>query len=170
MIFETLYDIRQVGCRDWFLTPAALLLLILAWVSWRKGTIVAGGGTGPPAGLVPVVFIALTLLSFFATWGQYWTLRQRLERGEALALQGIVSDFQPAPGYKGTERFTLGGQEFSYSRFATQQGFHTLAADGGPVVKGACIRLMHIGNHILRLEVGKTTPGKSGDSCIAGSS
>lgn len=170
MIFETIYDIKQAGCRDWFLAPIGLLLLTLAWISWRRGTTVTVGTAAPPMGFMVVLFIAVTLLSFFMTWGQYWTLLRQLDRGEGQPLQGIVSAFQPAPGYKETERFTLGGYEFSYSRFATQQGFHTLAADGGPMVKGACIRLLHIGNHILRLELGKASTRETGGMCAPSSS
>jgi len=33
------------------------------------------------------------------------------------------------------------------------------------VVQGACIRLLHIGKHILRLKLGKVSPGETGGVC-----
>jgi hypothetical protein len=168
VLFETVYDIRQAGCRDGFLTPVALVLLIWAVVNWRKAaTGMPTGSTSSPA-LMAALFGALTLLTFFVTWGQYWLLLGQLNKDEARQVQGVVRDFRPAPTYKGTEHFSLAGHEFSYSRFETRQGFHTLAADGGPIVNGACVRLLHVDNHILRLEVAKdATAGdaSTGSSC-----
>jgi hypothetical protein len=76
-------------------------------------------------------------------------------------LVGVVSALEPAPSYKGTERFRVAGRVFSYSRFQTKQGFHTLSADGGPIAPGVCVRLQYLDDHILRLETATRCPAGS---------
>ena len=161
MQFDVVYDIREAGCRDGFLALYGLALMLLCGVWWARSRRVqatrpAAAGWPEPPGWPRwgVVFFGVyTLVAFIATWAQYWNLRHDLTEGRAETLEGTVTAFQPAPTYKETESFRVGDHEFSYMRLETSQGFHTLSADGGPVHDGVHVRMVYVGNHILRLEV-----------------
>jgi hypothetical protein len=162
--FETLYDIGEAGCRNGFLVGIGLALMISSAVGWVRNRRLpvhsrpaapfgSGRFTGPGPGVGVLFFGFWTLVAFAATWLPYWSLLRGIRTGQAQTLEGTVTGFQPAPSYKGTERFRLGDREFSYSRYATNQGFHTFAADGAPIANGAHLRIVYIDNHILRLEI-----------------
>jgi hypothetical protein len=179
--FDTLYDIREAGCRDGFLVLFGIALTLasaIAWIRNRTSDRAPPGpsgwpqfalGQGPPGWpkFALSFFAVWTFVAFGATWAQYWNLLRGVRTGQAQVLEGTVTEFQPAPTYKGTERFRLGDQEFSYSRVATSQGFHTLAADGGPIANGAHVRILHIDNHILRLQLGRTSVTNVSDRTAA---
>jgi hypothetical protein len=152
--FQLVYDIHQAGCRVWFIAPVGLLLTLVSIVVWRSAR--AADRTGPGG---PIIFFSLlTLISFVVTWGEYWHLLRAVDRGEAQVLVGVVSALEPPRSYKGAERFRVAGHVFSYSRYQTKQGFHTLSADGGPILPGVCVRLQYIDDHILRLETAARCP------------
>ena len=152
--FQLVYDIHQAGCRVWFFAPIGLALTIGSLIAWRSGR-----ATGSVQPAFPILFFAmLTVVSFVVTWGEYWHLLRARDHGEAQVLVGVVSAFEPAPTYRGTERFRVADHEFSYSRFQTKQGFHRLSADGGPMAQGLCVRLQYIDDHILRLETAAHCP------------
>lgn len=161
MQFETVYDIANAGCRLGYLVLVGLALVIAALVPWLRRS---PPEYPPPANAewhkwgVPF-FAVWTLLAFVTTWAQYWSLLRDIRTGRAQELEGVVTDFRAAPDYKGTERFHLGDREFSYSRFATKQGFHTLSADGGPIANGAHVRVLYMNDHILRLEIARVRGG-----------
>ncbi len=70
-------------------------------------------------------------------------------------VQGLITDLQPAATYKGIERFSVDGRTFSYGRFQVSQGFHTISSDGGPIANGRCVRVVYVGDHILRLSLAR---------------
>ena len=167
MPFDTVYDIREAGCRDSFLVLIGLALMATTAVAWSRSktsrtpalALAPRPTWSPSPGFGLVFFGFWTFIAFAATWGEYWHLLRGIRTGAAQSIEGIVMSFQPAATEKGTERFSLGGHEFSYSRVATNQGFHTLAADGGPIVDGAHVRILYIGNHILRVEIARAGSG-----------
>lgn len=156
MSFETVYDLREAGCRLGLLPIFGLFLTLAAALLWRRQRSPALGRESPAtqwAGYALLFFIVFTLMTFFATWAQYWTLLERMERGRAKTLEGFVREFYPASSVKAVERFRVRNRMFSYGRFQTQQGFHTLREDGGPIEQGVNVRILYFNNHILRLEV-----------------
>jgi len=165
MQFDLIYDIRAEGCRDGFLAVYGIALMLVCAVAWMRNRRLRGlhpptAGWPEPPGWPRwgfAFFGVYTLVAFTATWAQYWNLRRDISEGRAESLEGNVTAFQPAPTYKETESFRVGDQEFSYMRLETSQGFHTLAADGGPIRDGLHVRMLYVGNHILRLEVARPT-------------
>ncbi|MBX9769509.1 MAG: hypothetical protein K2X47_19690 [Bdellovibrionales bacterium] len=53
------------------------------------------------------------------------------------------------------ESFMVSGVRFQYSDYVVTDGFNQTASHGGPISKGAYVRICYDpkGNHILRLEI-----------------
>ncbi len=98
------------------------------------------------------IFWTVTALSI--TYVKYRTAVDALESGQYSVVEGPVTDFVPMPreGHA-LESFSVGGTRFSYSDFTVTPGFHNSASHGGPIREGLYIRIAHVGNLILRLEV-----------------
>jgi hypothetical protein len=75
--------------------------------------------------------------------------------GKSQTIEGKVSDFRPMPeGGHSTESFSVNGVRFAYSNFEFRGPcFDKTAIVGGPIKPGLQIRLNHIDNCILKLEV-----------------
>jgi hypothetical protein len=103
------------------------------------------------AALMPVWAIAILA----ATYGQYANLNTEYERGAYQQVSGRIENFADSgPGLQpGTERFTVGGVPFSYSRYIMSPGFRKTRASGGPLHNGLSVRIKYIGNAIVRLEI-----------------
>jgi hypothetical protein len=52
------------------------------------------------------------------------------------------------------EKFTVNGATFSYSDYSVTAGFNNTKSHGGPIDEGKRVRVTHLGNIIVRLEVG----------------
>jgi hypothetical protein len=156
MSFETIYDLREAGCRSGALPLYGLILTVVTAFLWRRqrrAPRIEGVTSTQWAGYALLFFILFTLMTFFATWAQYWALLDRIDQGEGRTVEGVVTDFVAAPDFKRSERFRIAGREFTYGRYETQQGFHTVRADGGPIAPGVKARILYFNNHILRLEI-----------------
>jgi hypothetical protein len=51
------------------------------------------------------------------------------------------------------ETFKVQGQSFSYSDFVVVPGFHNATSHGGPIRDGLNVRVTHVGDVILKIEV-----------------
>jgi hypothetical protein len=82
------------------------------------------------------------------------SLRKNYENGSFDVVEGLVQNFEPMPsgGHK-RERFTVNGIKFEYSDFNVTPGFNNTASLGGPIKSGMPVRISHIGNTILKIEV-----------------
>jgi hypothetical protein len=58
----------------------------------------------------------------------------------------------PKSGHK-MESFTVNGVKFEYSDFVVTPGFNNATSHGGPIREGLPVRISHIDNTILKLEV-----------------
>jgi hypothetical protein len=97
---------------------------------------------------------AITILVFSSENTAYSATKVALATGNYNVVEGRVTNFDPMPyqGHK-NESFDVNGQHFSYSDFIETAGFHNAASRGGPIRDGLYVRVSHIGNLILRLEV-----------------
>jgi hypothetical protein len=162
MHFQTVYDISVAGCRAWFLAPAMLALVVIGARYPVTPNIAAISGRLPMSRTAGVtVFGIMFLLAFVMTWGSYWTLRRDLSDGNVSRVQGLVTGVRPAATNQGMESFLVDGRKFSYARHQLSQGFDTLSVDGGPIAKGRCVRIVYVGDHILKLSLARS-PGASG--------
>jgi hypothetical protein len=97
-----------------------------------------------------------TVVAFGATYHQYVEQRRALASGHFSVVEGIVTDFSPT-SRGGT--FVVAGRKFSYSRYGTTGGYTTENSKGEPPKNGTHIRVTHIGDTILRLEIARGTAG-----------
>ena len=107
---------------------------------------------------VGVVLLSCTFFavdSFASTYPSYREYNYLLETGRAAVVEGLITDFRPEPwqGHAPPEQFTVNDVTFVYSYFEVTQGFHTTEARGGPLRAGVYVRIHHVGNTILKLEV-----------------
>ena len=97
-----------------------------------------------------------TATTFFVTYSKQKVFREAYANGEYEVTEGIVSNFDPMPrsGHK-MESFTVSGTKFEYSDFVVTPGFNNATSRGGPIHDGLPVRISHVGNVILKLEVSK---------------
>jgi hypothetical protein len=95
-----------------------------------------------------------TIVAFAVTFPDYYQLRKRYRDHQYSVVEGTVENFKPMP-YEGheNESFTVKGVRFEYSDYAVSPGFNKTSSHGGPIKQGIQVRISHIGNVILRLEV-----------------
>jgi hypothetical protein len=106
-------------------------------------------------GLVLLFSSIFALDSFRPTYPSYREYKRILDDGRAAVVEGPITDFRPEPwqGHAPAEQFSVNGVTFEYSYFDDTQGFHTTTARGGPLRAGVHVRIHHIGNTILKLEM-----------------
>ena len=97
---------------------------------------------------------AITIVVFSSEKAAYSATKTALATGGYSVVEGRVADFDPMPyqGHK-MESFTVNGRRFTYSDFIETTGFHNAASRGGPIREGLYVRVSHIGNLILKLEI-----------------
>jgi hypothetical protein len=106
------------------------------------------------AWLLLVITVLLTTVAAVVPLTTYVRSRRALRSGAYEALAGRVERFTPMPpGGHAPERFTLRGEDFSYTDYSASPFFHKTAADGGPVHVGAYLKVAHVDGNIIRLEV-----------------
>lgn len=82
--------------------------------------------------------------------------QQRLEHGTVEVAEGTVEDLVPAPAEGGFETFRIGNRSFLVSDGETKRpGLARTSARGGPVRKGARVRISFVDKSILRIEESK---------------
>ncbi len=80
-------------------------------------------------------------------------LADRLNAGQAVVLEGPVTDFFEVPTKE--ECFSVQLHRFCYVDTVASPGFHRIRAYGGPINPGLPVRVTAIGNTIVRLEIGE---------------
>lgn len=157
MSFETIYDIQRDGCRYGILPLIIAVPFLLAAFDWYRGKrwVLVDGKAQPgysPKALC-VFFGILAAVAFAVTWGDYFHLVRAIKDRQVETLEGTVVDFHAAATIKSKESFEVAGHTFSFSKFATKQGFNTLSLEGSPVAEGRTVRVHHVQGQIVKLEV-----------------
>jgi hypothetical protein len=159
MKYETVFDLLQVGYRQWT-SPAFGLIFVIsgAWLAHRRSTRPAPPGWW--SAIHPYLYLAFacvwTLVAFFATYGQYRHMRNALETGRYVTIEGTVRNFVPMPvtGHS-METFEIDGRRYSYSDYVVTAGFNNTQSHGGPIREGLHVRIADVGGHIARLEIAR---------------
>ena len=149
---KTVFDIAGDGIRQiWVLPLIGLVLLVFSaecvvvvrnservWFAWLLVTLTA----------------AFTIVSSALPLTIYMKGRRALSTGSYDKVEGRVEHFRPMPaGGHALERFTIRGEEFTYTDYATSPFFHQTRRSGGPVHDGVYLRVFHVDGDIIRLEV-----------------
>jgi hypothetical protein len=95
-----------------------------------------------------------TLTAGLSIGSKQTSLREDYVNGNFTVTEGIVRNFDPMPssGHK-MESFTVNGTRFEYSDFVVTPGFNNATSRGGPIKERLPVRISHIGNTILKLEI-----------------
>ena len=158
MHFETVFDVAQAGYKDWWVPAIGLIFVAIGaalafFPRWASLVISA-----PPwAGWPLIIFALIWMLGAFTlSYFPYIWAREALLSGDHSVVEGPVTDFVPMPrDGKGKESFTVAGQKFEYSPYGGTPGFNNASSHGGPLNSGTYVRVTHIGNTILRLEIAR---------------
>jgi hypothetical protein len=163
--FKTVYDAAQQGY-DWSLAPIVLIGLIFV----ASGALLVYApdtaqrflpSRGPSVRERPIFsrfFFGFSLLytaiALAATLLQHWETQDLLRDPQLSVVEGPVTDFVPMPeAGHAMETFRVQGQSFSYSDFVVVPGFHNATSHGGPIRDGLYVRVTHVGDVILKIEV-----------------
>jgi hypothetical protein len=165
--FKTVYDAAQQGY-DWSLAPLGLIGLIFVAVAMMMLLVDAPDieQRSLPS-RSPLVRERLIRGRFFlgfaivytaifpvVTLSQHWETQKLLRNPHLAVAEGPVTDFIPMPASgHAMETFKVQGQNFSYSDFVIVPGFHNATSHGGPIRDGLNVRVTHVGNVILKIEV-----------------
>jgi hypothetical protein len=157
--YSVVFDIRNVD----FMTPgyqATGLIILLSAIAFFVVRRTLVGRTGVISAYVLLGIVgACTTVVWVSTVRGYRAASIALEDGRASVVEGLVSEFDPMPvtGHA-SESFCIERQCFHYSDFVSSIGFNNAASHGGPIKPGMRVRVSHLGNTILKLEV---APGAS---------
>ena len=163
MEYRTVFDIAN-GYQQWGLSLWGLLMTVLALaniVEQRKSSAVWWSRNfmkSKAGGYVGLGFAILwTLLVFVSTYGSYYELNRATNNGESRVEEGIVTRFRPPAdsGGKGREQFCVAASCFAYAQYVAYGGFHDTSAHGGPIREGLHVRVTHVRNAIVKLEIAR---------------
>ena len=160
MNYRVAYDILDAGYKAGGFAAFGLIFVIIGaiLIPFRRRIM----GKWPPlAGTIFAFFyfgfaLLWTTVAFLGTYTEYRTCRNARVDGTATITEGVVTNFIPMP-YSGhaDEKFTVNGVTFSYSDYGVTAGFNNTKSHGGPIDQGKKVRVTHVGNVIVRLEVAK---------------
>ena len=155
MEFEPVYDITNVPY-NWHYPAFGLVFIGMAVVwaicVWRSENRLKRYGPLFMAG-----FAALWTIGVFSTtFSEWYGGRRALVDGSAAVVEGVTENFVPMP-FEGhmDERFTVRGVTFCYSDYTMTSLFKNTRSHGGPMRAGLYVRVHHLGNNILKLEIRK---------------
>ncbi len=161
MNFQTVFDLDLVGYKSWTFPGFGLIFVAITGAlvffrnmlpyqkepsPYRKFSNYFGFGFS----------VLWVLITFYSTFSEYYTASRAYHAGSAHVDVGPVSNFVPMPqSGHADESFTVNGHEFHYSDFGITAGFNNTSSHGGPIQAGLLVRVTHVGNVIVRLEVAK---------------
>jgi hypothetical protein len=153
--YDVAFDLSQAGIRHWqFCTiPLVLTLVgIVGLVLTRKKRIAQYRRW--LLGVAILIGLALSTSCLVVSYSEYKQLVADYREGRTDFVEGEVVRFSPMP-YEGhrNESFEINGQRFEYSDYSLSAGFNTTRSHRGPIREGIRVRIWHVGNTIVRLDV-----------------
>ena len=160
MHYRTVFDIAAAGYKSWSFPAFGLAFIALGIVFVLNRRNIPGWWSKHPAASKAFAFFFLgfsvlwTLVSFLATHGDYAALAKARTAPGLQVVEGVVTNFKPMPptGHA-MEKFCVSGTCFEYSDFIVTAGFNNTSSHGGPIREGLQVRVAHVGNAIVKLEV-----------------
>lgn len=99
--------------------------------------------------------LTIGLVGFVITYEKFALYQSAIQQGDASVIEGYVENFAPKTSLSrgSSESFSVDGVVFSYSGSEFEPGFNQTKVQGGPIENGLHVRIHHIENTILRLEI-----------------
>jgi len=163
--YRVVFDIADAGYKSWPFPTFGLLFVAmgLLMVVYRTNLPVLAAWRGHPRLAAAFSYFVLgfavlwTSLTFYSTYHEYLELAAARTSNEARIVEGVVTNFRPMPitGHA-MESFCVNrGNCFDYSDNVITAGFNNTSSHGGPIREGLNVRVMFVGNSIVRLEVAR---------------
>ncbi|MEZ8149604.1 hypothetical protein AB6E95_02305 [Vibrio splendidus] len=165
-MYEVVYNIKFEGLWSLCFALPGLLFIYISAEGYKNRKKLSSWDVqvvGKPATEQSIGMVFKILLIFSVLWTalsggsliiQLYSLLSDYGQGEYDVVEGSVENFNPMPyGGHQQESFTVEGVKFSYSDFSISPDFNNTKSHGGPIRKGLRVRVSHIDNVILKLEV-----------------
>lgn len=160
MHYQTVFDIATAGYKSWNFPAFGLVGIAAgALLVARRKHLPGTWAKRPVASAVFawffLVFAVLwTAMAFVATYGDYRSLSDAERSGKVQVVEGLVTDFHPMPASgHAMEKFCVSGTCFEYSDYVVTGGFNNTSSHGGPIRAGLPVRVSHVGDRIVKLEI-----------------
>jgi len=153
--YDVAFDLSQAGIRHWRFCTIPLVLSIVAIL----GLVLTRKKRIAPyrrwlLRIAILLGLALSSSCLAVSYSEYNELVADYREGRVDFTEGEVVRFSPMP-YEGhrNETFEINGRRFEYSDYSLSPGFNTTRSHGGPIHQGIRVRIWHVGNTIIRLDV-----------------
>ena len=137
--------------------PAIASLIVLALAVGLRRTSSFPAAWGPLAGTLAMATGALALaVGSIASGGlllEYARLQSAVRANTIEIITGCLSGFAPAKDRNGDDLALFGRRIVTYGERSRPFGFHTTEMAGGPIHADSSVRLVLVGNTIVRAEV-----------------
>lgn len=153
MSYVVVFDAARSGLKDTEVVVIGVVNIILGAILlatiryaptyWKRGYRVAVG----------LGFLVSGLVVGSVPYRDYWLARHH---GRAQVVAGVVSYFVPMPvNGHAMETFCVKGKCFCYSDYVLTPGFNNTSSHGGPMKLGISVRVIYVGNTIMKLEIAR---------------
>ena len=155
MQYQTVFDVIDVGYRYWWFPAVFIGFIALIFVELLIRKIIPAWRPSRFRRWSLYSLIGLCALwsvqTFAGTYSDYKELRNALQQGKTVVIEGKVENFIPMPyGGHSMESFVVAGHKFEYSDYNVTAGFNKSSSHGGPIRSGIYVRINAMG---LRLRV-----------------
>ena len=160
MEYDIVFEISMSGLDKTEFSSPGLLFILIGLVMYRFPKLFARHWSEEWTKRFAAAWLGLaifwTVTAFTITYLDQESARESYSSGNFKIVEGPIENFDPMPasGYK-KESFSVNGVKFEYSDFVVTPGFNNTASKGGPIHEGLPVKISHIDNVILKLEVGK---------------
>ena len=154
--YKVAYDLLEESYSGWSFDIMCFLFALVGvgsvWIV-KKVTSKKGGIYWLISPYIIIIFSALLgTVALVSGLNEYYSLRKMLREGQASYADRDPEDFHSGENY---ESFEVNGIKFSYDYKTANAGFRQTKNHGGPIDKGANVRIWHDRGTIMRLEVAK---------------
>lgn len=158
--YRTVFDIATAGYKSWSFPAFGLIFVAIGVLLVVNRRNLPGTWSRRPRSSSAFAFFFLgfavlwTVVSFTSTYGEYTSLSRAEKAREGKVVEGKVTNFKPMPATgHAMEKFCVSDTCFEYSDYIVTGGFNNTSSHGGPLREGLQVRVTHVGNDIVKLEV-----------------
>jgi hypothetical protein len=164
--YLTVFDATQPApLQTWAPALLATMFLIFSIALWiKRDSMMPNRGERARVVIAALTIAAAVFWTVLATWrvgAQDAAIKAAIRDNAVEKTEGFVTSFKPQYGRRDFwERFCVGPRCFSYFEYLPGPGFHT----AGLVAPKMQVRIHHVGNTIIRLEIiplPKRRPGEA---------